>query len=119
MKSIAALEDRLIHFAVAVLKLVNKLPKNPGAQHLASQIMRSGTSPGLHYGEARSAESRADFRHKVKIVHKELRETHNALRIIHLMKYVDDAVINSVLNESNELVAIFTATLRKLDAKKN
>jgi four helix bundle protein len=44
--------------------------------------MRSGTSPALHYGEARAAESIDDFVHKMKVCLKELRETHICLRII-------------------------------------
>ncbi|MEO8088644.1 MAG: four helix bundle protein, partial [Bacteroidota bacterium] len=49
---------------------------------MANQVMRSGTSPALHYGEAQSAESDKDFIHKMKVALKELRETMNALRII-------------------------------------
>ena len=68
----------------------------------------------------RSAESPADFRHKLKVVHKELRESYNALRMIRYMEkdYVPNEVVNPLLKEAGELVAIFTATLKKIDTRK-
>jgi len=55
------LEDRLINFAVRIIKLSAALPKTPAGKHIAGQILRSGTSPAPNYGEARGAESHADF----------------------------------------------------------
>ena len=66
------LEQRLIEFAVRIIKLSAKLPKTPAGRHVAGQILRSGTSPAPNYGEARGAESSADFTHKVRVVLKEL-----------------------------------------------
>src|SRR5256712_6995346 len=83
------LEDRLIDFAVRVVKLSAALPKTPAGKHIAGQILRSGTSPAPNYGEARGAESHADFVHKVRIVLKELNETSIWLRVIersHILK---------------------------------
>jgi len=57
------LEDRLIDFAAAVITVANKFEKNYAGNHLAGQIIRSGTSPALNYGEAQSAESKKDFIH--------------------------------------------------------
>ncbi len=62
------LEDRLIGFAVLVIDAVNNLPHDRVGNHLGQQLLRSGTSPALNYGEAMSAESRKDFVHKFKIV---------------------------------------------------
>ena len=76
------LEDRLIDFAVAIINFVEKLPNTKSANHLGGQILRSGTSPSLNYGEARIAESRNDFIHKMKVCLKELRESYNCLRIL-------------------------------------
>src|SRR5213593_653185 len=76
------LEDRLIDFAVRIVKLSASLPRTPAGKHIAGQIMRSGTSPAPNYGEARGAESHADFVHKVRIVLKELNETSIWLRMI-------------------------------------
>lgn len=76
------IEERLINFAVRIIKLTGSLPKTPGGKHIAGQILRSGTSPAPNYGEARGAESNADFLHKLGIVIKELNETSIWLRII-------------------------------------
>ncbi|HVZ98262.1 MAG TPA: four helix bundle protein [Chitinophagaceae bacterium] len=76
------LEERLIDFAALIIKVSEKLYKTNAGIYVEGQMVRSGTSPALHYGEAQSAESRADFIHKVKVLLKELRETRNALLII-------------------------------------
>ncbi len=70
-----ALTERLLDFTVRMIKLVNSLPKTVVGRHIGGQILRSGTSPGSNYEEARGAESRADFIHKLGIVLKELKET--------------------------------------------
>ena len=49
------LEDRLIDFASRIIDVVEALPKGPIARHLGGQLVRSGTSPALNYGEARGA----------------------------------------------------------------
>jgi len=70
------LEERLINFAVLIVEIEGTMPNTRAANHLAGQLLRSGTSPALNYGEAQSGESRRDFIHKIKIVLKELRETY-------------------------------------------
>ena len=69
------LEDRLIDFAVRIIRTAEALPKTKVGKHISGQLIRSGTSPAPNYGEAQSAESRSDFIHKMKISLKELRET--------------------------------------------
>jgi four helix bundle protein len=69
------LDDRLIDFAVRIIKLTASLPKTAAGRHVAGQILRAGISPAPTYGEARGAESRADFVHKIRVVLKELNET--------------------------------------------
>lgn len=80
------LEERLINFAVLIVEIVETMPASKAANHLAGQLLRSGTSPALNYGEAQSGESRRDFVHKIKIVLKELRESHICLKIIYRTK---------------------------------
>ena len=77
------LAERLLDFAVRIIKLVSSLPKTDIGKHICGQILRSGTSPGSNYEESRGAESRADFIHKLGIVLKELKETRFWLRVIH------------------------------------
>jgi len=62
------LEERLIDFAVLVIQIADNLIDTRAGNHIAGQIVRSGTHPALHYGEAQSAESRQDFIHKLKVL---------------------------------------------------
>ena len=76
------LEERLIDFSVLVIKLTDNMSNTYSSQYFSKQLVRSGSSPALNYGEAQSGESRKDFIHKMKIALKELRESYNCLRII-------------------------------------
>lgn len=58
------LEERLIDFAIIISEVVEGLPATRLGNYLAGQLVRSGCSPALNYGEAQSAESRNDFVHK-------------------------------------------------------
>jgi four helix bundle protein len=105
------LQDRLIEFASNVIDLAEQLPATIAGRHLAGQIVRSGTSPALNYGEAQAAESSADFIHKMKVCLKELRETMVNMKIIQKRKYVADTKLNELLKENNELIAIFVSSI--------
>ena len=115
------IEDRLIDFAVQIIRIGESLPKTKVGNHVAGQIIRSGTSPAPNYGEAQSAESRADFIHKMKISLKELRETRIWLLIIekaNLIKPVSK--LESLIDENNQLISIFVTSIKtaKLRGKK-
>ena len=112
------IEQRLISYAVSTLEIVDHLPKDKGAQHLGSQLVRSGTAPALMYGEAIAGESRKDFIHKMKLGLKELRESFNCLKIISLRKYLDGKpALDAVLRENDELISIFMKSIQT--AKRN
>jgi hypothetical protein len=68
------LADRLIDFAVRIIALASRLPKDAVGRHIGSQMIEAGTSVGAHYEEARGAESKADFVHKLGIGLKECRK---------------------------------------------
>jgi len=107
------LEERLIDFAVRIIRMAESLPKTKVANHIAGQLIRCGTSPAPNYGEAQSAESRADFIHKMKVCPKELRETRVWLLMIvraTLIKPVSK--LDSLLQEINELISIFVTSIR-------
>ena len=106
------LEERLIDFAVRIVKLSACLPRTSAGKHIAGQIMRSGTSPAPNYGEARGAESTADFVHKLRIVLKELNETSIWLRIIERSQLLRRELIRDIIKENTELCRIFAATLK-------
>jgi four helix bundle protein len=80
------LEERLIAFAVLIIEIVESFPKTLTGRHFAGQLLRSGTSPALNYGEVQYGESKKDFLHKIKIFLKELRETLVCLKIINRAK---------------------------------
>jgi four helix bundle protein len=105
------LEERLISFSVVMIKTAEALPKSFAGNHLAGQMIRSGTAPALHYGEALAAESRNDFIHKMKIALKELRETNNCLKIINQLKWTNENSMVGWLKECNELIAIFVKSI--------
>jgi four helix bundle protein len=106
------LEERLIDFAVAIVLLVENLPWSRTSIHLGGQLLRSGTSPSLNYGEAKSGESKNDFIHKMKVCLKELRESYNCLRILHrARKYKSEQEVNDLINECNELISIFIKSI--------
>jgi len=107
------LEERLIEFAVRVIRLTESLPKTPVGRHILGQLTRSGTSPAPNYGEAQDAESRADFVHKLKIVLKELRETRVWLLMIQRAGLVKPVTkLESLIQETNELISIFVKSVK-------
>ena len=118
MKSMSTpqeLENRLIDFAVEIIGVVEALPSTKAGNHIAGQLIRSGTSPAPNYGEARSAESRKDFIHKMKISLKELRETMIWLKIISRKRMVESDGIAAVITECDELISIFVSSTRTAD----
>ena len=106
------LEQRLIDFAVRIIKLSANLPKTPAGRHVAGQILRSGTSPAANYGEARGAESYADFIHKLRVVLKELNETSIWLRVIEGSEMLTREQLSDIVRENKELCRIFASSLR-------
>ena len=102
------LEERLIEFAVISAEIINRMPNNKFANHLANQLVRSCTSPALNYGETQGAESKKDFIHKMSVVLKELRESHNCLRIIKRSNSChSESSVTKAISECNELISIF------------
>lgn len=114
------LELRLIDFAVSIIKIASQISNNYPGEHLAKQIVRSGTSPALNYAEARAAESSRDFVHKVRIALKELRETLVCLRILQKADLMKKELnnINLASKECNELISIFVATTKSMRKRK-
>ena len=111
------IENRLIDFAVRVLNVTEALPGTKVGNHIAGQLVRSGTSPAPNYGEAQSAESRRDFIHKMKVCLKELRETMIWLRIIERKKLCPPERLADIVKECDELVAIFVASVKTAEEK--
>jgi len=106
------LEERLISFSSLIIEIVNITPNDKVGSNLSGQLVRSGTSVSLNYGEAQSGESRRDFIHKIKIVLKELRETFICLKLIkrsHLLE--DETKLDKAIDENDQLIAIFVKSV--------
>jgi len=112
------LADRLIEFAVLIIKITENLFNTKAGNYIGGQLVRSGASLALHYGEAQSAESRVDFIHKLKVLLKELRESRSAMKIIKNTPLTEKMeLLEKGLNECNELISIFVKSIET--AKKN
>lgn len=106
------LEERLIQFALNILEIAEKLPSTYIGRYFGNQLVRCGTSPAFHYSEAKSAESRKDFVHKLKIGLKELRESSTNMKIIKRKPLLDDPILDKSLIECEELISIFVKSIQ-------
>ena len=112
------LGKRLINFSVLIIRLCDTLFNTRAGNTIAGQLIRSGTSPALHYGEMKNAESADDFIHKAKVILKELRETFNALQIIKQVPLTKNLELNErTIKECDEQIAIFVTSIKT--ARKN
>ena len=112
------LSQRLLDFVVVIIRIADGLPNTTAGRHIGGQLVSSGTSSGSNYEEARGAESRADFVHKMAVVLKELKETRFWLRVIHRTQMLLSEQVIPVLDECEQLCAIvgksvFTAKRNK------
>jgi len=112
------IEERLLDFAVRIIKLIQALPRDPVGGHIADQLLRCGTSPAPNYAEARGAESRADFAHKFGIVRKELNESNVWLRMIERAELLSEQRLRPIRIEATELSKIVQASVNTLREKK-
>lgn len=113
------IEERLIKFAVRIVKLSDHLPKTLAGKHIAGQLLRSGTAPAAHYAEARGAESTNDFVHKLKICLKELNEARTWLKIAAGSEILPESRLSDITNECDELCRIINASIKTTLAKIN
>ena len=107
------LEERLLEYAADIIRWVAKLPENRAGNHVAGQLLRSGTSPLSNHGEAEAAESIKDFIHKLKICLKELRESLRWLRLIQRVPLLQqDDSVRLLIQETDELIRIFMKSIQ-------
>ncbi len=108
----ADIADRLLRFGCNILWLCKKIPRLPHAHHVSGQLARSGTAPGALYEEARGAESRADFIHKLNIALKELRESTYWLKLARHSCLLPAPPAEKLMREANELIGILTSSIK-------
>ena len=106
------LEERFVEFGATIIRLTGQLPKNFQGRHIAKQILKSGTAGAANYAEARGAESRADFIHKMRIVQKELNETAVWIRMMAKSSLLSPDLLIDILAENKELCRIVAASVR-------
>jgi four helix bundle protein len=112
------LEERLLEFSVRIIRVTESMKRSRAANHIADQLLRSGTSPYGNHGEAEGAESRDDFIHKLKVCYKELRESRRWLRLVQRAELIaKPALLVPLISEADELVRIFASSIRT--AQKN
>ena len=113
------LEERLLQFSVGIIKLVEDLPDTRTGNHVANQLLRSGTSPYANHAEAQAAESTSDFIHKLRICLKELREAKRWIMLIQRVALLTQAEqVNNILMESEELIKIFVKSIRTAESRR-
>ena len=112
------LEERLLEYAVRIIRLVDALPPTRAGRHVADQLLRCGTSPLGNHDEVQGAESRKDFIHKLRICFKELREARRWLRLVHRVPLVTPSKVEPLLIETEALIKIFSASIRTAEKNK-
>ncbi len=110
------IQERLINFAVRIIRVCNHLPDTPAGRHVSGQLLRSGRSPDPNYGEARGAESKRDFIHKLGIVLKELNESKVWLLIIVRSDMLPISQLNDLHNECEEVSKIISQSIQTASA---
>ncbi len=112
------LEERLLEYSVRIIRIVEKLPTTRVGNHVAGQLLRSGTSPYPNHGEAQAAESPNDFIHKLRISLKELRETKRWLKLIQRIPLIKPAEkLDGIQQETEELIKIFVSSIKTAQIK--
>jgi four helix bundle protein len=103
---------RLRLFAAGVVRLCRRLSDDTASKHIARQLVRAATGGGANYEEARGAESRADFIHKLGIANKEVRESLYWLQLTQEAALLVDGELDALVREADELVAILTSSIK-------
>lgn len=106
------LAERLLDFADQVLRVCRDLRQDVPGRHVARQLIRAASAGGAIYEEARGAESRADFVHKIGIATKEVRESLYWLKLIQRADLAPGRSPQTLIGEASQLVAILTASGR-------
>jgi four helix bundle protein len=97
---------RCLVFSASILKIISDFPKTTAGRHVADQLLRCGTSVGAHVHEARGAESRADFIHKISIALKETRESFYWLALAKEAEFGSREKLAELVGEADQLAAI-------------
>ena len=109
--------ERLLRFGTRVIKVVESLPKNLVGRTVGDQLLRSALSVGANFEEAQAAESKQDFVHKPQLALKEPREAGYWLRVTTSADIVPKHRLVSLMDESNQLVAMLSKAVARTKGK--
>jgi four helix bundle protein len=107
------LGPRTKQFAKQVIRLFVALSRDTAAQVLGKQLLRAGTSVGANYREANRGRSKAEFIAKIGDCLKETDESSYWLELLLEEGFLPPAKLQPVLDEANELVAIFVTISKR------
>ena len=111
------LEERLLEYGARIIKLIESLPSTLVGRRISDQLLRCATSAGANYEEARGAESREDFVHKMQIALKELRESRYWLLLLVKAGKIPEARMAGLLDESIQLRAMLSKSVATAKGK--
>ncbi len=111
------LSKRTTAFAIRIVRLFVSLPKDPEIQVIGKQLLRSGTSVGAHYREAKRAKSEKDFLNKLQGALQELEETAYWLELLVEAELIAKVKLQLLQKEADELTAIFVTIVKKIKSK--
>ncbi|WP_299536405.1 four helix bundle protein [Ulvibacterium sp.] len=106
------LENRLVEFAAHVALFCKKLPKDMVGQYYGNQLLRSGGSAALNFGEAQGTNSNKDYINKASISLKELKESRVSLKVLHKLGCADQSQIPILLDEAEQLIKIMATIIK-------
>lgn len=107
------LEERTYQFALKIIRLVSKLPRNKVADIIRGQLLRAGTSVGANYEEADGALTRKEYFYFVSVARREAKESNYWLRLLRDSKIGPKDEIVPLIVESKELTKIFSSIVLK------
>ncbi len=111
-------EERLLDYSARIIRLSERMTNSQAAKHVSNQLLRSGTTPMAHHGEAQAAESPKDFIHKLRIALKELRETSRWLKLPQRVPLVTKpGLLSELLDETDQLIRIFHSSISTAEQK--
>jgi four helix bundle protein len=113
------LKTRTKQYALSIIGQVGSLPQSMVAQTLGKQLLRSGTSVGANYREGSRARSDAEMIAKFGICIQELEESAYWLELLQEAKLVTEDLIALLLDETNQLTAIFVASVKRISKTQN
>ena len=114
----AQLKNRTKEFAKNIIHLCRNLPTNREGRLIGDQLFRSGTSVAANYRAACRGRSKAEFISKLAIVEEEADETLFWLELIKEMDILKGSLVDALMKESNEIIAIIVSSIKTVKLKK-